>query len=311
MLIIKVISVAIDVQNCINLYTDPDNVYQIITNKYEGRCIAGCFIKRVNRIMRVGDCVINQDGSPDFGVLPVTFEVSAIIYAPGEIINGCRVKNRDTSTGILICGTDNSNIMVAPHPLYASIVKNQLISVLVVGVKYTLSSEKIAVSAIPFTFARESSVYKVPPITGDIKSLLSDVLERIESEEDLAETIKDENPKAWNTFNQLLYAYKTPQTAPKDAKIIDIKDLLKSKTTQYVSRDKRIDLSQPSAYAYPKEPTEGNLRGEVPADSAYLIIFEDYCARLRMIRELVEIYSTEDLLTGHLNLWQIFKKNKL
>src|SRR5690606_4726605 len=101
MLIKKNIEVGIDILDPINVFTDFDNITRILVDHYEGKCFRGCFIKKINKILRIGDCVINQDGSPTFGTLPVMIEVSAIVYAIGEVINGCVVQNRSKDNIII------------------------------------------------------------------------------------------------------------------------------------------------------------------------------------------------------------------
>lgn len=315
MIITKVISLGLDIHNCINIYTDPDNIRQILISRYEGRCISGCYIKEIGRILRMGECIINQDGPPSFGVIPVVFEVTAIIYAVGEIINGCTVMNRDKATGVLICNSDIASIMVSHHPSITSITKGQIISVRVVAAKYNISSTKVAISAIPLLFSNEPMIYKVGAITDTAAAMLANVLERIKYEEEQMEKLKKEKLKAWETFDQLLYAYHEPQPTPKGAKLVDIKTLLKPGTgeIQYISRDSRINLSTPNVYVYPVGsafPEKARVRADLPIANVYIVLLEDYFSHLRTIREMIEIYSTEELLKEHRNLWQIFKKNK-
>ena len=88
MIITKVIEVGIDIHNCINIYSDGDNIKHILIDRFEKKCFRGCYIKTVDRILRTSECIINQDGSPTYGTLSVIFEVTAVVFADGEIING-------------------------------------------------------------------------------------------------------------------------------------------------------------------------------------------------------------------------------
>lgn len=310
MIIVKIISTALDIQNCINIYTDPENIHQILVDRFEGRCISGCYVLKVGEIVRTGECVINQDGLPTFGNIPVTFKVTAIVYAAGEIINGCIVKNRDKKTGILICSSDISSIMVSAHPSMESITNGQIISVRVVASKYNISSTKVAISAVPYMFSAETVVYRAGPVTEAILGNLSNVLERIKYEEEQMEQLKIENPKAWDIFDKLLYAYNTPQQPPAGAKLVNIKSLLTlGSNAVSISRDSRINLSTPNVYVY--DNTVTNVKTSLATSSVYVVLLEDYCAHLRTIREMVGIYNTEEIVKNHRNLWQIFKKNKI
>jgi hypothetical protein len=337
MIITKIISLALDIQNCINIYTDPDNIKQILANRYEGKCISGCYVMEVRRVLRTGECVISQDGSPCFGVIPVIFEVTAVIYAVGEIINGCVVNNRDKSTGILVCSTGIAGLMVASHPMFESISKGQIISVRVVSVRYNISSPKIAVNAVPYLFSRTIDVYKIDQITQPTMNMLANALGRVSYEEEQMARLKAEKSKAWETFNQLLYAYREPQQPPAGVKAVDMRTIIKPGGVKsgpiYVSRDTRINLSTPEMYIYDTDTVNSiysanstnnadgaaggttagtvvRLRADITTPNALVVLLEDYCAHLRTIREMVEIYSTEDILNAHRNLWQIFRKIK-
>lgn len=314
MLIKKNIEIGIDVQNPINIFTDPENIKHILEDRYEGKCYRGCYIKKINRILRIGDCVINQDGSPNFGTIPVIMEVTAVAYAVGEIINGCVVQNKDKS-GIIICSTDIASIMLLSNKSLESITKGQTISIRVAGVRYNQGSSKISINAIPYLFTNKPIIYKVNAITEKDKLLLDNVLERITTEEEEMSKLKKENPRAWETFDQLLYAYKEEQKTPAGARTLNILDIVSKGLDQkviYLSRDPRINLSSPNVYGYVDEkfPEDSIKKYEVPTSNALLLLLEDYCAHLRTIREMINIYGTEEMLNSHRNLWQIFKKSK-
>lgn len=310
MIITKIIEVGINVRDTINLYTDPDNIRQIVSDRYEGKCFKDCYIKKINKILREGECIPNQDGRPDFGTISVTCEITAIEYAAGEIINGCVVKNRDKNN-IIICTTDVASIMLAPNPLLESISAGQIISVRVGVARYVSTSNKISISAIPYLPTQEPIIYKFGQISAKDKPLFNDVLERIKNEEAIAEKLKKENSKAWSTFDQMLYAYKEPQSVPAGAVEININELI-TKPPAFVSRDSRINLSNPIAYGYTaaKFPPNARVITNFPPATVLLLMFEDYCAHLRTIREMVSIYNTEEIILNHRNIWQIFRKRK-
>lgn len=309
MIIKKNIEVGIDIHNPINVYTDNDNIRHILADRYENRCYKGCFILRINKILRIGECVINQDGSPSFGMIPVIMEVTAIVYVTGEVINGCVVQNKDAK-GVIIASTEIASLILTSNKLLDSIVKGQIISVRVAAAKYTHGSPKVAVHAIPYLFTNRPYVYKLGPITEATKSLTESVRVRIAEEEKKINTIKKDKPMAWKTFDQLLYAYKEEQKAPPGATESNI---LEDKIPGlYISRDSRINLSQPLAYTYndSKFPDGYITKFEVASDNVMLVILEDYCSQLRTVREMVDIYTTEELINSHRNIWQLFKKSK-
>lgn len=306
MKIITSLVVGLDIKDCIGVCANDEAIMGILVNKYESKCYMGMFIEKVNSVKVQGECIINQHGAPTFGTMSIICEVTAIKYPAGEVINGCVVENKDKS-GVIICGTNIAKIMLASHPSFESVTKGQIISVRVGSTKYWPGANMISVNAIPYLPSVKFSVYKLDVAAND-KLLLDDVLARIEYEEAQAKDIKKTNVKAWDFFDQLLYAYASGQKAPKGATEVNINELLKpTGKARYVSRDPRINLSLPIVYEY-KEADADSIVG---SGNVLVAIFEDYCSHLRTIRELIDVYSTGELITAHKNLWQIFKKNKV
>lgn len=309
MLIKKNIEVCIDVKDCIGLYTSDDNIIRILADKYEKRCFRGCYIVSVDRVLRRGDCVINQDRDPTFGTIPVIFEVTAVTYAVGEIINGCVVQNKD-KTGTIICKTDIANIILKAHPLLMSITRGQFISVRVGHVRYNQASPRVSINAVPMLPPSRVVVYEFAPIPAADLSLLGDVLGRIGEEVEKANKIKKDKPRAWTAFDQMIYAYGAAQTPPESAAVARLTDLPRAAVGGYVSRDPRIRGTEDEYYVYTEPPADAILRKGISPAGVAIALLEDYCAALRTVREMTEIYS-EDIIETHKNLWQIFKKAKL
>lgn len=314
MIIIKIIELGLNVQDCIGLYTDPDNIKQILIDRYEGQCYASCYITQINKIRKISECVINQDGNPTFGTISIVCEVTAIVYARGEIINGCVVQNRGEK-GVIVASTNVASILISPHPLLESIVEKQIISVRVGAARYNRGATRISVNALPFLPKQVAPTYRVEPFNIKASSaLFEDVLRRIGEEEAEVATLKTENGKAWDTFDQLLYVYREPRAAPVGSQVLDVRKIaaegIKNKT--YLCRDPCLNLSSPNVCSYSDStlPLGSSAVSDLTGDSVILLLLEDYCAHLRTIREMIGLYNTEKLITDHRNLWQIFRKIK-
>lgn len=314
MRILKRIEFGLDIVDPIAMYEDPNYLMDLLVARYENRCYKSCYIEKILRIVPelVTDCNITLNGNPTFGTVGVICDVNAIIYGPGEVINGCTVINR-SSAGIIIASTQITRITLdARHPALSSITKDQIISIRVGRCKYVIGSQQIAINAVPYVIEQSYNIYR---INGEITNLalFDDVNERIAYEEQEQTRLQKEEPKAWATFNHMISAYKEPQK-PIAEVAISIENVMKS---QYVSRDPRMDLSSKSMYTYTVDtlPEDANTGGNhilmtKPAEAVYLYLLEDYCAYLRSIREMIAIYSTPELIKSHNNLWLIFKNNK-
>lgn len=311
----KVISTAIMVNNCINIYTDPDNIRKTIEMKFLKKCYKGGYIVAIVNINQVGQCEISQDGSPSIGKIPVTFEVEMIVYASGEIINGCVIR-QITNNDILICETEYANIWVHSHPLIKSLTVGQIISIRVGMTKYGINTNKIAINAKIFLPGETKAlVYYTGQLSNNKinERFLADVLARIQTEENELENIKKTNPKALNFFTQMLSPYIKAPAAPPNARVISLKDILKDgqSSAMYLASDPRVSQTEPKIYAYEEYNSEPPANREVD-DIGYvmLALYENYCSYLRTMREMISTYSTDELVLKHQNLWMIYKKSK-
>lgn len=310
MIITKLIEVGLDIYNCINIYVDPDNIKNILSDRYVGKCYASCWIKSVDEIVKMSECVINQDGAPNFGTLSVIFRVTGVVFVRGEVINGCRVVNKDDQ-GIIICSTDIASIHVNTNYILESVTKGQIIPLCVYTARYNPSAAKISVTAVPYIFADKATIYKLS-ISDPIEDFLADTLRGIEYEEAEMTRLKKENPKAWDFFDQILYAYKEMKSPPPNVKLVNMMNLIGGTTDLYISRDPRLNMSSPMVYVYTDTQfADGaTVRDNINGADVLVRVLENYRAHLRIIREMIEIYSTEELITRHKNLWQIFRKYK-
>lgn len=302
MIITKVIETGLDIKNCIDACADLEaSVLRILENRFVNRCFRGCFITKINHIVRLGECRITQDGQPNFGSVSVAFEVSAIVFSTGEVIHGCKVV-KQMKTGMIICSTQIADIIIAPTPAFASIKTGQIIPVRVGMARYNIGSQKVCINGYHYLPSAAAPVYAV---NGEMAlgDLHNDVLERIKSEESKSEPLR--GGKAWTVFTQLIYPYKSEQKLRGAVEF----DLLKPPAgVKYASRDPKVDSLKAVGVSY-SDPPDDVVSGLTP-DQVLLLLLEDYYSAMRGMREMVETYSTEALISEHVNLWAIYKKNK-
>jgi hypothetical protein len=323
MRIIKVIEVGVNISDPIELYVNPDKLRQLLADKYEGRCYAGCYVEKVTRILAHSDCVINQDGPPTFGTLSVQIEVSALIYLSGEIINGCTINSVEESC--IVCAADHAAIIIerGDNPYLSPFKPGQIISVRAADARYPISNSAISVGAVIYVPTTEFIAYKVPAtyfaFTEIETGMLDDVLGRIEAEEQYK---KDgAHAKEYGVFDQYLYPYKQKQALPRgvtaELTITGLVTAIRAdggakllKSRACLSRDPGMGLSEPTVYAYDSETAAGVEVAEMDAMSVILTILEDYCAHLRTLREMVGVYHSPEIIKANHSLWMLYKKVK-
>jgi len=313
MLIKKVLQTEIDISDCIGLYAGgnvENNIKNILIGMFTGRCYRKCFVVEVLKIIEYGACTINQEGSADSGTMPVRFEVSALVYTPGEILNGCTVVNREEN-GNIICSQEQTDIILSANPLINSIQISQKISVRVHRSKYTIGNAKISVSAVPLLPSKSPVQYHYKPagLGPDFQKYLESLLEQIDD----ALAIASENKKkpAYKFFEMLLFAYNDSPKLAEPNMYTDLLEFVKNPPTVefYVCRDPRLMPTSQKIYI---GDSAGLLRDDVkvvmdqPAEVVLTALLDDYYNNIRTVNEMIKIYDKQATLNAHTNLWAIF-----
>lgn len=320
MIITKVVEVGLDISNPIDIFADIEgNLMSILVSEYENRCFRSCFVRKVLRILQYSECVIAQEGDRCNGKMNVKFEVEAIVYHRGEIINGCVIKNKDRS-GVIIAASPYASIFLNTHPSLATVAVGQIISVRVGNAEYRHGYMTVSVNAIPFIFTKEYPVYYMPRdnLTPEELEFLRETLTKIETEEKELAEISKKNTKQKEFFDTLLYAYKADQPVPAKATTVDVLSAVRKNAglAGYLARDHRLRPSTPNVYRYtsPKDvpdPDAAKIRKELPPADVILTLLEDYAGTLRTIREMMSVYNSEKLMTDHKNIWLTLAKSRL
>lgn len=315
MIITKIITVGVDLQNPINVYSDINaNMLNILNNRYKESCYAGCYILEVTKIIEMSDCYINQDGAPTFGTVNVRFAVRAISLLPGEVINGCKVCNKDERS--IVCSTPYASIIMSANPSLESITAGQIISVMVGSTKYNIGAKKITVNAIPFMPNKVITIYKCVATAEPMGPYFEWLMELIDEEEKRSAAVREANKRGWEFFSGLLYAYEKKPPTPAGAVELNVKDLVGGtpRDVRYVVRDPRTNPAEPIVYGY-SDPSklEPGTKVKVANSMKDVLtpLLAEYYNGLRTVREMTEIYNTAELIESHKNLWRIYKKAKI
>jgi 3D (Asp-Asp-Asp) domain-containing protein len=313
MLIKTTIEVGIDLDDPIG-QCDDDHIKHILAIKYQGKCLREHYIQSIDRIIRRGETVVNQLSSSAIATLPIIVEVTAIVFLRHEIITGCLIKNINERANFITCESDNANVILRKTPMFNSLKVGQIISVQVATSQYAIGASKIAVSGMPYLPSGTAPIYKIVGAGPSIAKITRDVNLRIEFEEREAAALKAADSKMYAVFSSLCSAYvKHPEV--ESGMVLKLTDLEALSTRTYITRDPRLVPTEATVLAVDEAPKNRpwDLQSvyEVTFAEAAVAILEDYCAKLRIVREMIAVYSTPDLIKSHANLWNIYKMNKL
>ncbi len=298
------IVIGLDIKDCIGVNADDAILFNIIVAGYEKTCYSGMYIEKIERIVAMGDCVINQQGNANFGTMSVICEVSGIKYIAGEIITGCIIQN--ISNDIIFATTDIVSTYAKSVQQFESLTKGQTVSIRVGATKYHQASNKISVNGTLYIPEREYTIYDMNLVAQD-RLICAESIKRAQVENERVKIMQATNRKAWDFFAQLLYPYKTVKPVPKGVTEQDLFTLINTTGNIKISRDPCMDLSKPIAWVYSDDtPANKSLNGS----QVLILILEDYCSYVQMICEMIDIYSGESVVLEHKNLWHVYRKNK-
>lgn len=85
--------IGLDIDNCVTFFINPEaNLLARLRRDYDGICFNGNLILHVLKVIRTGECVLNNPTNPTIGSLDVIFRAVAINYSPNDIVAGCVVR---------------------------------------------------------------------------------------------------------------------------------------------------------------------------------------------------------------------------
>lgn len=319
--IIKLIETSIDVVNPIKAYSAPETyLMEILSNKFDGKCYAGCLIERVIRIHKRGFCMVDKFGDPNIATVHVVFEAEVIIYNPGEVIHGCTIKSKDLKTGIIALtkGTTVNIMTMDPHRIFEKLVKDQLVSVVVGSSKYKINYSKITINSTIMLFPVTTRVYAV----GADDVIEQTIIEQWKKEktriEELAKT--DVVKKLLPFYESILSAYKPDNKKPISGggDIVSIEDIIEGKvdsTNKFICRDPRFPVGSNKLLLLSNKTMGGEslkyheYSQEIANGKAMAII--DSINYYRILREYLEIYNTAEIIAKHKSLWELYKSKQI
>jgi hypothetical protein len=303
MLITKRIEHAIDINDPITLNTDlENNVLNILRNMFVGRCFRGCFILSVNKLLNKSHCEINQDGLLHLATMSVIFEVSALVYLPGDVIVGCLVVNRQDD--LIICKGPNASIIININqekikPWLLGIQIGQLIPVRVGRALYNPNAEAISINGVPFTFF-EPEYYRIgTDKSATYDEFIAPIMAQIQLEQDRMTELQSKQRDKWDFFHKIM-----SRKSPGYKKGTDLAKLT-AKVGEIVGRGASID---PARFEY-EIVNDAAACVNLSFDDAALKLHNDHLKFIKMINDCVDAYD-DAAVTSHENIWKMINKIK-
>ena len=339
-----------------NLSTNKESyILSILTDKYVGKCYNGAFIIKIDNIINISSCSIITTNLECNGNINVQFVAKVRIFYPGEFISGVHIKKtqlsilgdytEDTEDGII-----KTYIMIPmgvkfePSPLKHSILsikENQRIPMRIIDVYHKCANSNPAIGATLLVCDQKYYKYIITsPLSKNINTLILPLMERIEIEMQLRNSITDPDiQQNILFFESLLYSYQIDAKSAKKVNIpsekfpqwsgleqivnsssgsqINILDFAYSIIEGNVddiigtwSRPLFIAKSSPLAIYEPNitEISDDITLEEGNPDTIFIRYLKDILDYLTIIRKMSEYYTDKAMIMAHKNIWDAMRE---
>jgi hypothetical protein len=326
MILEKIYEVSIEINNPINFCANKtQHILTELNNIYVNKCYLGAFIINIIDILQSSSCKLITTNSSGNGIIDVKFSALVFIVSAWDIVIGVKIEK----TQSLIIGKYNKNnliINVTFKPTYIqsqSLHINQLVPIRVIKPLHKSFDNNISVAAVLLTCDKKSIYYRVKGEVSkntipEIKFLFDKIIDELKLRIDI-------DIKKIMFFESLLYSYKNMNTTTEKIKVnniywegpkidsslekyINIFDMLNIDLTGFWSRPLNICRSSPLLQVSQEKPIEYILT------APHLMIIDiakNILTFLTAIREFTEVYSTQELLSSHENIWNIMRNAQI
>lgn len=345
----KLILVSIDIENVISIFVNAEeNLLNILVNKYEGKCFAGCYIVKVITIVRRSECIMMQHNESGDGSIDIQFGAEVIELYQNEIVSGCILIKKDAERKMLIAMTKiDDNVKVndrhndrikhsnptddtIPVALNITIDKNfdslkteQIIPARIIRCLYSIGNDKIQAFAKPWIPNQlPVIIYNCSELTVTKEDLI--IIEKLSAlsmkQKKHLETL---DKKEIAFFSDIIYPFKT-KFSGRDlkSKKYDLLSMVLTTTTtttkyKYLSRHPGTDVMDSSIYEWDSS-TSSDLTGIQTEVKTFTTMAEvlsglliEYYSQMKLITDFCYNYSTKQKKEAHINLWKIYKSAQL
>ena len=323
MIIKKIIETFLDISDPKEIFTsDRDAVIlEKLRAKFVGICFMSCLIMSVNKIIR-RSYIYMKDSLDGDSLTNVQFEVDAIIYFDGEIINGVTIVKKEPN-GIIHAKSQYAGIQLSIQPNMTIFKEGDIVPVIVKRVRYNVNQNAASILAVPFMPSVYIPIYY--NILGELNKNQIDELKYLISQIDIEETkIKNLNAadkKIFQFFIDLLNpvssSKKNDKKDFKNIKLIDTKNILDIKNGIIFNADNNFDETSISYMSKSSDmvselsqinnTTKQTL--EIVDESIYIAIYSLLCQRLMNIQSLqsfLQFYPDFTSVQKNKDIWKMY-----
>ena len=297
----KVLECTLNIENALVVFSNlKENLLHILADKFEGRCYQNLLIKNIVSIIRNSEGIFNNLSNECIVTMHVIFKAEGISFAPGNVVVGCKVIHKNPN--IVLGQTEDASVTMANSKELAPITIGQFIPVRVLEVLYTIYNNRISIRVEPYI---PSKTFRIYEINGSVPVEKLTEFQMIVTDEIAAfSKLKGSNASAVDFFSKIIHPHAEPSVAEPLVEFASMQANFKG----WYGRDSRLAIGVAGVVHYDEAP-EGEVITGSPVTMLENLV-TDYVSQLRLVRELVEFYSTQKLLQDHRNLWKVLSQVK-
>jgi hypothetical protein len=322
MIIKKIIETFLDISDPKEIFAPnrDEIILEKLRAKFVGICFMSCLIMSVNRIIR-RSYVYMKDTLDGDALTNIQFEVDAIIYFDGEIINGVTIVKKEPN-GIIHAKSKYAGIQLSIQPNMTIFKEGDIVPVIVKRVRYNVNQNAASILAVPFMPSVYTPIYY--NILGELSKIQIDELRylitQIEIEETKIKNLNAADKKIFQFFIDLLNpisAKKSDKKDSKNIKLINTKNILDIKNGIIFNADNKFDETSISYMAKSSDMvselsqinsgTKQTL--EIVDESIYIAIYSLLCQRLMNIQSLqsfLQFYPDFASVQKNKDIWKMY-----
>jgi hypothetical protein len=225
---------------------------------------------------------------------------------------GVKIKRRDV--GNVLSGTiANAVIFMQSNRNFEVVKEDQFILAKCGVARYSIMAPNIVINGMPFEHDKTCSIYKIIgsyTLTIEIEALVA----LVEQEEEEMNKIKmGSMSKLWDTFDNIMYSRRVEAPLPPKAISMNIKNIANGQQiAKYLSIDNRLRMTKPTCLGYNEEifPENQVVITELQPEIVVYRILDNYRQYLRIIREMVSVWNTPELIKSHANIMMMLNNLK-
>lgn len=317
MLIKKILETYLDITDPNDIYSSDKDAMLIdkLTEKFVGVCYNSCYILKINKIIRRSYMYIKDTLDGDSSI-SIKFEVDAIIYNSGEILNGCKIIKKEPN-GIVHAKSQYAGVQLSIQSNMSIFKEGDVIPVIIKRVRYNVNQSAISISALPFMPLEYTHVYN--KLTGELDkqqhAQLKTLVTQIQQLKQNFDNLKAGDKKIYKFFNDLLSS-SGKNTIPKSATRLDVTTILGMDSYNDIILYKP-NLPYDDITIYKLVSNESmeadDATPAVISESAYIVLYTillKHLSNLQILEDFIKYYPTFDAVQKTKEIWKLYSMLK-